>query len=476
MTQWNGNDAPSQDDPDGDESLLDDLGSVSTMSFPAVGDSDAEGLPPSVPPVSPHDQHRKEKRRHRWMIALTVLLTLLGVAIVVGGIYLALQKSQEERSTPALYSEAVEEASKSRESLQKVLTDTKSTVSQLSTALPNSSQVQEFSDTWDRGESLVNDPPKYFSKKPTTADQEEVAAADLRDYATTVSNVSKRLKAQKDSAGKKDAQALLSTAKTALNTAVEQGRLTLDNYNSKKKTFEAQSSDEDDSNDSSDNSSSSDSSSDDSSSGDSSDSSSADSTRTEDDGDSGSSSEPLFDTKLVTDVNDALSEATALLDASEEGTPVEMATSAVSMEKSAKTLKTAYDALQKGVNEAVEKAAKLAEEKKKKAKEKKSADESAFVSREGQIPEVLQGTWKTESGQTMTFSATTLQNMHARATRITSDEALVFPGAQVVAAWKLDANGVSGGIEDTIVGLYQQGGSQFLAVSTSSAWWRLTRP
>lgn len=472
MTQWNGNDAPSQDDPDGDKSLLDDLGSVSTMSFPAVGDSDSEGLPPSVPPASPREQLRKEKRHHRWMVALTLLLVLLGIAIVAGGIYLALQKSQEESSTPALYSEAVTEATESRESLQKVLTDTKSTVSQLSTALPNSSQVQEFSDTWDRAESLVNDPPKYFSKKPTTDDQTETALADLHDYSTTVSNVSKRLKAQKDSAGKKDAQALLSTAKTALNTAVEQGKLTLDNYNSKKKAFESQSSDEDDSDDSSSDSSSSSGSSDSDSSG----SSSSDSTTTEDDGDSDSSDETLFDTKLVTDVNDALSEATDLLDASEEGTPVEIATSAVSMEKSAKTLKTAYDALQKGVNEAVEKAAKLAEEKKKKAKEKKSADESALVSREGQIPEVLQGTWKTESGQTMTFSATTLQNMHAKATRITPDKALVFPGAQVLAAWKLDADGVSGGIEDTTVGLYQQDGSQFLAVSTSSAWWRLTRP
>lgn len=456
MKQWNGNDASSSqrtdagDDTaadtaaDTDATLLDDLGSVSTMNFPAVHeDPRTSAMPVSLPPALTREKLREQKRHHRRMVALTVVLVLLGLVAVAGGIYYGMQKNREVPATDAAYTESVSAATSERSTLTATLDSTKDTVASLMTALPDSEEVQDFSQTWDRGQTLVETPPKYFSTRPSTDDQRTTAISDLADYTTTMRNVSQRLAQQEKTAGQSDAERLFTAQQASLGTAIQQGKLVLSDYDAKKSGFTPQSDADADAD--------------------------ADTDADGDSSSAGSDSAPVvpFDTSLVTTLNDALAHASDLANSTKEGTPVTVATTAISLRTAAADLKVAYEALQKGVNEAVAQAAE--------AKNDDAKNEARLNSTDGRIPSALQGTWKTADGTTMTFTADTLQSHHASATRQSTAGVKAEEGGSVVARWSLDAGGVDKGIENTTVTLCENDGQEYLVVTTGTERWKLTR-
>lgn len=375
------------------------------------------------------------------MIALTVIICVVSCAVIAGVIYFVVASSRQQASTDKDYANAVQTAATRQDALSTVLSDAKEPLKTLTEALPNSSEVESFSQTWSSAESLLDKPPHYFSVTPTNETQTHTALSQLTEYNTSLANVTKRLRTQTETAGLSDAKSLFTSSKTSLTTATEQARLVMKNYTSQKSKYKFSVSNTSDSDDSG----------------------------SSDDSESATDADADLDGALVSAVTTSLDDGTKLLDAKESGTPAEIASAALQMEKSATSVKNAYDALQKGVNEAVTKS------------QEKKTQNSDLESANGALPKALQGTWKTSKGATMTFTSTTLQSHHAKATRISTDDLTSVPapaGTKIVAGWTLTAGGVSGGVEDTTVVLYQKttdASAQSLVVSTAGSRWELTR-
>jgi hypothetical protein len=435
MMQRNGNDAFSHSDtgvfdkagvhfvePEETTDLFDELGSVSTVALPRIdetGEREAETEPSSRVTAS---MKRRQKRRHRWMMVIMVVMSIAAICVVTIGIYLGTQHSHEGFSASAEYSTAISQASKQRSQLKKVLNDTKESVAVLTEAVPEAGGVEDFSQTWSKGEDLIKKPPRYFATEPQTEEQDMSAQQDLNAYNTTVKNVTARLTSQNQSVAKAEAEAFLAGERTTLQTAVTQSNLVLSNYEAKNEQYHFQ-----------------------------------ESTSSASGADAVS-----FDTTTVRTVKDSLTHATALLEQKKEGTPSQVASVGLQMRHASDGLTTAYDALQKSVNDASAKA------------EANLEKEQALDAADGAVPEALIGSWKTPEGTVLTFTQDSLQDHHAVASRLSDQEAAVY-GNGVVAAWKLTSGGVDQGIEDTVAILYSNDGIQSLSVKTASNEWKLTR-
>ena len=432
MTQWDSNGAPTDDSKEETGSLFDELGSVSTMSFPAVPNADSDDS--NAPSFESGQVMRAEERRkkhHRRTVIFTVFISLIALALIGGGIYYAYQFMRADSNVSSEYTQALKKASNQQEELSDALADAKEPLATLTSALPTSSDIQDFTKTWNKGQSLVDNPPEYFSKPPQKQEDTGTAVTALQEYTTSMSHVSKRLRTQLSSAGADDAQSLYASSHTALSSSVTQAQLILSNYKSQNKKYHLD----------------------------------GDATTSDSDSDPDSDSESStgFDTALVDTVNTQLDEAQTLLKTEASGTPAEVARTAVEMSQKSDDLKTAYDALQDGVNDAV-------------AKAKTKTNSSDYEVKDGLLPKALIGTWKTSEGTSLTFASTSLQGHSATATRVSTKGIQAPDSATLVeAAWSLTAGGKSGGIEDTSVVLYSKDGSEYLIVKTESQEWKLTR-
>jgi hypothetical protein len=431
MTQRSGDD---------DTSLFDDLDAVSTTSMPpvVVSDDSRAAAQEEEADVHPADS-RHRRRHHRWMLALTVIICLVAAALIGGIVYYAVSSSRAS-SSEAKYSSALRTTEQGRSTLQTSLDSSKDAVSTLTKALPTSAEVEDFSQEWSKGQSLLDKPPHYFSATPDNDAQRNAAVSQLAEYDQSLTNVAKRIETQSQTAGLSDAKALFSSNKTSLQASVEQAQLVMKTYEAQKKKYKFSLTQ-------------------DSASDDNSDSDSAP-----------SSTQVSIDSSLVDAVDTAMDSGAKLLKTTQEGLPVDIANTAMQMSQTSKSLTSAYDALQGASNDAVVKAQKMA-----------SQEAQLRSGAKGELPKALVGTWKTTDGTTMTFAASSLQSHHASATRLSDDEvsAISAPsGQQVVAAWSLTSGGVDGGIEDTTVVLYQKKGdasSQYLRVTTASSEWKLTK-
>jgi len=414
MTQWTSDDA-SNTDP----SLLDELDSVSTAEFPRLGAGERTTV---MPPTAggAHDARSDAKRKHHhwWMIALTVVLSLLAVGLIGYGIVQAVTAANAPKTVDAGYVSTLQKVTEEREDLDEAVEQASEPAQTLAAALPSSAQVQDFTQTLADGSDLVKNPPEAFTTAPTTEARTEKALDELKDYSDRLTTVTSKLKNQMTNAGRADAEQLYTSTMTGMTTSIQQGQLILDSYTSQKERLSKK----------------------------------------------GTDGKVVLDTALVDDLTAKLDAAKAVPATMTEGAPVDIATAAVNLKGQVSDLKASYDALQKGINEALAKPL------------EKEIDESQLQSTDGQIPQALQGTWTVEGGGSMTFGADSLQNLFAKTTQIDPAGLGAPYGGTAVGAWSLTNDGRENGVEDTTVVLFTaDDGSQFAVVKTAGNQWKLTR-
>lgn len=399
----------------------DGVGSVAGLTSAAARGkafgADAAGAITSADPANP-----AYRNRPRWRtVAVAVTIALIAVVAFIL-VRFFISQSASSASADAAYSAALKTAKSNRSSLRTVVNSTKKAAAGLVAALPESTSAQNFQNEWTTGRNLVDNPPDALTSTPQNQDQARAYTQNLQAYTAQAQDCAKKLNDMKTTAGKDDATDLFLSNQSALSTSLQSAQSLLTSITDAQK-----------------------------------DASSVQDTA------SGHTLTLSIDQQALTALTTAVADATKLTQSTATGTPYQIAQAALKMAAENTTVTNATSAAQKSFNQAQQQL----------QQQKDALSKSTATN--GQIPQALVGTWKTDDGSTMTFAADSLQGHYAQAESISLDGIADVDGAKPTAAWKLTSGGQDDGIEDTQVVLYANGNTQFLTVSAHGETWKLTR-
>jgi hypothetical protein len=364
-------------------------------------------------------QIRHSKIHRRLTVFFSVFAIIVALAVIVMVVLLFFWNQSDDPATGDFVKQ-LQSATASRDDLKKELTDTKAAVQTLKTDLPNDQSVITLSQTWDSGNSLVTSPPKYFSQRPKSDDETAEAAAQLASYVTSATNTVDQLKQQVNTAGSASAPTYFQDAKTTLSTAISQGQVVLDQYNSGSGA-----------------------------------------------GSAASGSGQDAHQSVVDALTSAMQDGQKLVVSGEQKTPLKTVQIADSMKASASKIQKAYNDLQQAQADGDTKNAQSSD-----------IPASQLAAPNGQIPQFLIGKWTIVSGEDaggkMTFTVSTIQKLGAHATQIDESKQSAPWGGTAVAAWLLQGDGPNPVGETTVV-LYQNASHTFIGIFSGGKSWELTK-